>query len=141
MRLWKVCRGLRAGHAPQQQQPGTRETLPSPAALTTRAKRVGQARLSHIGRTRKFVARPAWLPLLWGEGWGEGERGRRTDAAAQYVCSTRETKPQLLAALAKNVGAPPDSQQLANAPGEGANRLTRHAPATRCRKYDGSTLA
>ena len=25
--------------------------------------------------------------------------------------------------------------------GEGANRLTKHAPATRCRKHDGSTLA
>ena len=25
--------------------------------------------------------------------------------------------------------------------GEGANRLTKHAPATRCRKNDGSTLA
>ena len=41
MRLWKVCRGLRAWHA-SQQQPGTRETLPGPAALTTRAKRVGE---------------------------------------------------------------------------------------------------
>ena len=40
MRLWKVCRGLRAWHAPQKQQ-GTRETLQGPAALTTRAKRVG----------------------------------------------------------------------------------------------------
>jgi hypothetical protein len=40
VRLWKVGRGLRAGHAPQKQQ-GTRETLKGPAALTTRAKRVG----------------------------------------------------------------------------------------------------
>ena len=41
MKLWKVCRGLRAWHAPQK-QPGTRETLEGPAALTTRAKRVGE---------------------------------------------------------------------------------------------------
>ena len=54
-----------------------------------------QARLSHIGRTRKLVARPAWLPLLW----GEGERDRRTVAAAQKVFGPRETEPQFLAAL------------------------------------------
>ena len=41
MRLWKVCRGPRAWHAPQK-QPGTRETLKGPAALTARAKRVGE---------------------------------------------------------------------------------------------------
>ena len=41
MRLWKVCRGLRAWHAPQQQH-GTGETLAGPAALTARAKRVGE---------------------------------------------------------------------------------------------------
>jgi endonuclease YncB( thermonuclease family) len=40
VKLWKVCRGLRAWHAPQKQQ-GTRETLKGPAALTARAKRVG----------------------------------------------------------------------------------------------------
>ena len=48
----------------------------------------------------RFVAtRPIVLPLLWGEGWGEGERGRRTVAAAQYVFGTRATEPQILAAL------------------------------------------
>ncbi len=41
MRLWKVCRGLRAWHA-SQKQPGTRQTLPGPSALTTRAKRAGK---------------------------------------------------------------------------------------------------
>ena len=41
MRLWEVGRGLRAWHAPQK-QPGTSETLQGPAALTTRAKRVGE---------------------------------------------------------------------------------------------------
>ena len=50
------------------------------------------------------MARPAWLPLLWGEGWGEGERGRRTDAAAQYVFGPRATEPQFLAALGLPVG-------------------------------------
>jgi hypothetical protein len=40
VRLWKVSRGLRAWHA-QQKQHGTREALEGPAALTTRAKRVG----------------------------------------------------------------------------------------------------
>ena len=41
-----------------------------------------------------------------GEVWGEGERGRRTDAAAQNVFGPRETEPQFLAALDKNVRAP-----------------------------------
>ena len=41
MRLRKVCRGLRAWHTPQEQRE-TRETLEGPAALTTRAKRVGE---------------------------------------------------------------------------------------------------
>ena len=44
--------------------------------------------------------------LLWGEGWGEGERGCRTAAAAQNVFGARETEPQFLAALDKNVRAP-----------------------------------
>ena len=38
-------------------------------------------------------------PSPWGEGRGEGERGRRTDAAGQNVFGTRETEPQFLAAL------------------------------------------
>ena len=54
----------------------------------------------------RFVAtRPIVFPLLWGEGWGEGELGRRTDAAAQNVFGTRETEPQILAVLDKNVRA------------------------------------
>ena len=65
-----------------------------------------QARRSHSVRARRLVARPAWLPLPWGEGRGEGELGRRTDAAAQNVFGTRETEPQFLAALDKNVRAP-----------------------------------
>ena len=39
-------------------------------APSARGRGRGQVRLSHIGRTRRFLARPAWLPLLWGEGWG-----------------------------------------------------------------------
>jgi len=31
--------------------------------------------------------------------WGEGELGRRTDAVGQNVSGTRETEPQILAAL------------------------------------------
>ena len=55
----------------------------------------------------RFVAtQPIVLPLLWGEGWGEGEWGCRIDAAAQSVFGTRETVPQFLAALNKNVRAP-----------------------------------
>jgi hypothetical protein len=48
----------------------------------------------------------------------------------------------------KNVGAPPDReppmgqwQDLSLEAGEGTNRLTKPAQATRCRKNDGSTLA
>ena len=67
--------------------------------MTSQGRGRGQARRSHSVRTRRLVARPAWLPLLWGEGWGEGELGRRTDAVGQNVSGTRETEPQILAAL------------------------------------------
>ena len=93
MRLWKVCRGLRAWHAPQKQQ-GTRETLNGPAALTTRAKRVGEFK-----EERPEVR----------QGVGFVHSSLRQDASLEA--------------------------------GEGANRLTKHAQATRCRKNDGSTLA
>ena len=60
----------------------------------------GEGALSVVARDvwmPRFVAtRPIVLPLLWGEGWGEGERGRRTDAAAQSVFGMRETEPQFL---------------------------------------------
>ena len=63
----------------------------------------GEGALSAVVRdvwTLRFVTtRPIVLPLLWGEGRGEGERGRRTDAATQNVSGTRETEPQFLVAL------------------------------------------
>ena len=37
--------------------------------------------------------------ILHFHSWGEGERGRRTDAAAQNGFAMRETEPQILAAL------------------------------------------
>ena len=52
-----------------------------------------------IEASRHLARRPTEHPLLWGEGWGEGERGCRTDAAAQNVFGPRETEPQFLAAL------------------------------------------
>ena len=65
--------------------------------------------------TLRFVApRPIVLPLLWGEGWGEGERGRRTDVAAQNVFGTREIEPQFLAALHSVLRI----SEFPNAPGE-----------------------
>ena len=47
-------------------------------------------------------------PSPWGEGWGEGERGRRTDAAAQNVFGPREIEPQFLAALERRSAPPSD---------------------------------
>ena len=41
--------------------------------------------------------------LPWAEGRGEGELDRRTVAAGQNVFGTRETEPQILAALDQNV--------------------------------------
>ena len=38
-------------------------------------------------------------PSPWGEGRGEGELGRRTDAVGQNGFAMRETEPQILAAL------------------------------------------
>ena len=96
----------------------SRDDRPSPLSLGR-----GPARLPHIGRTRKLVARLPWLPLLWGEGWGEGERGRRTDAAAQNVFGACETEPQFLSEIPDNPkGIPPQSPELraASYPGESA---------------------
>ena len=67
--------------------------------MTSQGRGRGQARRSHIVRTRRLVARPAWLPLLWGEGRGEGELGRRTDAVGQNGFGMREAEPQILVAL------------------------------------------
>ncbi|MEI6786470.1 MAG: hypothetical protein WCQ21_36805, partial [Verrucomicrobiota bacterium] len=59
--------------------------------------RAAEQDLPSTGRTLE----PPWcLPLLWGEGWGERERGRRIDAAAHYVFGPHETEPQFLAASA-----------------------------------------
>jgi len=41
---------------------------------------------------------------------GEGELGRRTDAAALNVFGPRETEPQFLAVLDKNVRAPEECE-------------------------------
>ena len=57
-------------------------------------------------RVRRLVARPAWLPLLRGEGWGEGELGRRTDPVGQNGFGMREAEPQILVALGLAVRGP-----------------------------------
>ena len=86
---------------------GTRPSFASSGfglrSYLTPALAPGEGALSVVVRDvwlLRFVApRPIVLPLLWGAGRGEGERGRRTDAAAQNVAGTRETEPQSLAAL------------------------------------------
>jgi len=59
--------GRVATHRGLQTSRATNARAPSP-----RGRGRGQARLSHIGRTRKFVRWPEWLPLLWGEGGVSG---------------------------------------------------------------------
>ena len=95
MRLWKVCRGLRAWHA-SQKQPGTRETLPGPA------------RTNYEGQAGRGVQR-------------QGERPE-----ARPGIGFVHSRPWQDASLEA---------------GEGANKLTKHAQATRCRMNDGSRLA
>jgi len=50
--------------------------------------------LSSLNWPDSRAALPRPSPL--GEGWGEGKRSRRTDAAAQNVFGPRETEPQFL---------------------------------------------
>ena len=66
----------------------------------------------------QFVTtRPIVLPLPWGAGWGEGERGsRRFHGARSSEQHTFQARVQFRAALDKNIGAPPDSKRLVNAP-------------------------
>ena len=70
---------------------------PSPQRRGRTIGRVATNRSSQRSRTTTDRA-----PSPWGEGWGEGELGRRTVAAAQYVFGTRETERQFLAASGAN---------------------------------------
>ena len=91
--VWRVsCSELLAlwqGRKPRSPSP-----RPSPPGRGRTIGRVATNRGIQASR-----ATPDRAPSPWGEGWGEGERGRRTDAAAQNVFGTRETEPQFLAAL------------------------------------------
>ena len=44
------------------------------------------SRISALSQARS--ARPTWLPLPKGEGWGEGEQGHQTIAARRNVSGT-----------------------------------------------------
>jgi hypothetical protein len=62
-------------------------------------------------------AKKMWVKIssLGQRAGGEGELDRRTVAAGQNVFGTRETEPQNLAALDKNVRAPEKSKMRTHA--------------------------
>jgi len=86
---------------------GRKPRSPSPRpSRQRRGRTIGRVATNRGLQPSRVTADRA--PSPWGEGRGEGERGHRIDAAAQNVFGPRETEPQFLAALDKNVGAPPD---------------------------------
>ena len=80
--------------------------FPLTPALSLREREPIGARLGTLTPQWAFSSAANVLPLPRGEGRGEGELVRRTDAAALNVFGPRETEPQFLAALDKNVRAP-----------------------------------
>ena len=79
---------------------GRKPRSPSPRPSPQRRGRtIGRGATNRSLQTSRPTT--ARAPSLGGVGWGEGERGRRTDAAAQNVFGPRETEPQFLAALGR----------------------------------------
>ena len=80
--------------------PWKRRELSSPSPQPSPQRRGrGQARRLQSVRARRLVARPAWLPLPWGEGRGEGELGsRRCHGASRSEHDTHQTRFRFLAA-------------------------------------------
>ena len=72
---------------------------PHPGPPRGRGRTIGRVATNRGLQTARATADRA--PSPWGEGWGEGERGRRTVAAAQYVFGPRETEPQFQLAVAR----------------------------------------
>ena len=109
--------GIEARSHAGQRPIGRQRQSGGPIPPSSQPSPPGEGALSVVVRDvwlLRFVApRPIVLPLLWGAGRGEGERGRRTDAAAQNVAGTRETEPQSLAAL--DSPSPDISQAARNA--------------------------
>jgi len=80
--------GRGATHRGLQTSRATTARAPSP-----RGRGRGQARLSHIGRTRKFVTRPEWLPLLSGEGWEVASKAEARRPKEVRVPKSEDRKP------------------------------------------------
>ena len=85
----------------------------------------------------KSVARAA--EAAWNQGDPEGSRRTNYEGQAGRGVQRQEERPE----ASQGVGFVHSSpwQDASLEAGEGANRLTKHAQATRCRKNDGSTLA
>ena len=85
----------------------------------------------------KSVARAA--EAAWNQGDPAGSRRTNYEGQAGRGVQRQEERPEARQGVGFVHSSPRQDARLEA--GEGTNRLTKHAQATRCRKNDGSTLA